>query len=68
MGVFCITLHCIMENKQMIEFTEDEIGALLFVLGAEVGYLRAVSEGSSDYQGQIDYYKALAFKINGTDH
>lgn len=53
-----------------IDLDKKEIGALLFLLGAEIGRLRTIeySEFNEEVMdNEINFYKALAFKINGTD-
>lgn len=53
-----------------IELEEKEIGALLFLLGAEIGRLRTIeAEATSDEDvgnNEINFYKLLAFKLNQT--
>lgn len=55
-----------MERKTYtIALEEEELGALMFLLGKEIGWLCA-HEGT-ERSGEIEFYKALAFKLNGTD-
>lgn len=53
-----------------IDLDKKDIGALLFLIGAEIGRLRSI-EDSQSYEevlnNEINFYKTLAFKINGTD-
>lgn len=51
-----------------IELTNDEVGALLYLIGTEIGWLRAKQdEEYPEADREIEYYKRLAFKLNGTD-
>lgn len=59
------------EEERQIEFTEAEMGAMLYLIGMEIARLRAIedSESSTESVGssEINFYKNLAFKINGTN-
>lgn len=49
--------------------TDTEVGAILYLLGVEVGRLRsceANNRGEKCYSEEINFYKNLAFKLNGT--
>lgn len=53
--------------SRTITLSEEEIGALIYVLGTEIGELRARVDESPEFNSEIEFYKALAFKLNGTD-
>lgn len=57
----------IIMKKELL--TDAEIGAILYLLGVEVGRLRsceANERGEKCYSEEINFYKNLAFKLNGT--
>lgn len=52
-----------------VDLTQSEIGALIFVLGTEIGRLRAVESEDCDeavLNNEINFYKTLACKLNKT--
>lgn len=59
------------EEERQIEFTEAEMGAMLYLIGMEIARLRSVTDNEDSYEivgdNEINFYKNLAFKINGTN-
>ena len=49
-----------------IDVTREELGALLYLVGTEIGWLRAKSDETPEFNNEIEFYKALAFKLNNT--
>lgn len=46
-----------------------EVGALLYLLGIEIGRLRTIQDSDTDEEvlnNEINFYKQLAFKLNTT--
>lgn len=54
------------EDGDTYHLDQQEVGCLLYVLGAEIGHLRAAYDESPQYSNEIEVYKSLAFKLNRT--
>lgn len=54
------------DDDDTYHLDQQEVGCLLYVLGAEIGHLRAAYDESPQYGNEIEVYKDLAFKLNRT--
>lgn len=58
------------EDTNTVELSDRDRGALLYLLGAEIGRLRALEDNETSSEmitnNEINFYKNLAFRLNQT--